>query len=133
MAYADVSDLEARWRELTEDEQTRAAVLLDDASAMLAAAVVVDDEDEHQAALLKIVVCNMVQRAMSTASDDGVDLYGVTQQSMTAVGFTRQFSYSNPTGDLYITKAEKQMLGISGTGKGRTLMYGMVGDENESV
>jgi hypothetical protein len=129
MAYADVSDLEVRWRTLTTDEQARAEALLDDASAMLATAVIVDDSDEQQAALLKIVCCNMVIRSMST----GGDMYGVSQQSMTAVGFTQQFSYANPTGDLYITKAEKRMLGISGTGKGRTLMYGMVGDENESV
>jgi hypothetical protein len=133
MAYADVSDLEARWRELTEDEQARAAVLLDDASAMLDAYVTVDEADESLMKRLKIVACNMVERAMSTVSDDGMDLYGVTQQSMTAVGFTRQLSYANPTGDLYITKAEKRMLGISGTGKGRTLMYGMVGDCDESV
>ena len=126
MAYADVSDLEARWRTLDESEQARAEALLNDASAMLAASVTVDDADEQQAALLKIVTCNMVQRSMST----GGDMYGVTQQSMTAVGFTQQFSYANPTGDLYITKAEKRMLGISGTGRGRTLMYGMVGDEN---
>lgn len=129
MAYADVSDLEVRWRTLTTDEQARAEALLDDASAMLDAYVTVDETDEQQAKLLKIVTCNMVERAMST----GGDLYGVTQQSMTAVGFTQQFSYANPTGDLYISKAEKRMLGISGTGKGRTLMYGMVGDENESV
>ena len=130
MAYADVSDLEVRWRTLTTDERARAEALLDDASAMLDAYVTVDESDEQQAALLKIVVCNMVQRSMSTG---GGDLYGVSQQSMTAVGFTKQVSYANPTGDLYITKAEKRMLGISGTGKGRTLMYGMVGDGDESV
>lgn len=129
MAYADVSDLEVRWRTLTTDEQERAEALLDDASAMLDAYVTVDETDEKQMQLLKIVVCNMVERAMST----GGDMYGVTQQSMTAVGFTQQYTYANPTGDLYISKAEKRMLGISGTGKGRTLMYGMVGDENESV
>ncbi|MBQ1449575.1 MAG: hypothetical protein IIZ12_01390 [Eggerthellaceae bacterium] len=130
MAYADVSDLESRWRELTDEEQARATVLLDDASAMLAASVTVDETDEQQMALLKIVTCNMVQRSMSTASGD---TYGVSQQSMTAVGFTQQYTYTNPTGDLYITKSEKRLLGISGTGKGRTLIYGMAGDDDESV
>lgn len=129
MAYADVSDLEVRWRTLTDDEQARAEALLDDASAMLDAYMTVDETDENQLNLLKIVVCNMVERAMST----GGDMYGVAQQSMTAVGFSQQLSYANPTGDLYITKAEKRMLGISGTGKGRTIMYGMVGDCDESV
>lgn len=129
MAYADVSDLEERWRELTEDEQARAAVLLDDASAMLDAYVLVDETDKKQVQLLKIVACSMVERAMST----GGDMYGVTQQSMTAVGFTQQYTYANPTGDLYITKSEKRMLGISGTGNGRTLMYQMAGDCHEPV
>ena len=129
MAYADVSDLEVRWRTLTDDEQARAEALLDDASAMLDAYVTVDETDEKQLNLLKIVVCNMVERAMST----GGDTYGVSQQSMTAVGFSQQYTYANPTGDLYITKSEKRMLGISGTGKGRTLSYVMAGDENESV
>lgn len=128
MAYADVFDLEVHWRTLTDDERLRAEALLDDASAMLDAYITVDESDEQLMKRLKIVVCNMVKRVMSTD-----DLYGVTQQSMTAVGFSRQFSYANPTGDLYITKAEKRMLGISGTGKGRTLMYGMVGDCDDSV
>ena len=130
MAYADVSDLEVRWRTLTDDEQERAEALLDDASAMLDAYITVDETDEQQMKLLKIVVCNIVERAMSTAADDG-DLFGVTQQSITAGPYAQTFSYANPTGDLYITKAEKRLLGISGTGKGRTIMYGMAGDGDE--
>lgn len=125
-AYADVSDLESRWRELTEDEQARATVLLDDASAMLSALVTVDDADESQAALLKMVCCNMVQRAMSTGSGD---MYGVTQQSITAVGFTQQYSYANPTGDLYVTRAEKKMLGIGGSGQYRCIQAQTIADE----
>ena len=127
MAYADVSDLEVRWRTLTDDEQARAEALLDDASAMLDAYVTVDETDEQQMKLLKIVVCNMVERAMST----GGDIFGVTQQSMTAGPYAQTFNYANPTGDLYITKSEKRLLGISGTGKGRTIMYQMAGDADE--
>ena len=127
MAYADVSDLEVRWRTLTTDEQTRAEALLDDASAMLDAYVTVDETDEQLMRRLKIVVCNMVERAMST----GGDMYGVTQQSMTAGPYAQTFNYANPTGDLYITKSEKRLLGISGMGKGRTLMYGLAGDDDD--
>lgn len=127
MAYADASDLEVRWRTLTTDEQERAEALLDDASAMLDAYVTVDETDEQQMKLLKIVVCNMVERAMST----GGDIFGVTQQSMTAGPYAQTFNYANPTGDLYITKSEKRLLGISGTGKGRTIMYQMAGDADE--
>ena len=127
MAYADASDLEVRWRTLTTDEQERAEALLDDASAMLDAYVTVDETDEQQMKLLKIVACNMVERAMST----GGDMFGVTQQSMTAGPYAHTFNYANPTGDLYISKSEKRLLGISGTGKGRTIMYQMAGDADE--
>ena len=127
MAYADVSDLEVRWRTLTTDAQERAEALLDDASAMLDAYVTVDETDEQQMKLLKIVVCNMVERAMSM----GGDIFGVTQQSMTAGPYAQTYNYANPTGDLYITKSEKRLLGISGTGKGRTIMYQMAGDADE--
>ena len=47
MAYADVSDLESRWRDLSADEEAKAAVLLDDASAMLDSLVDVNPDDEQ--------------------------------------------------------------------------------------
>lgn len=110
MAYADVSDLESRWRDLSADEEAKAAVLLDDASAMLDSLVDVNQDDEQQAQMLKIVCCNMVQRSMSATESD---LYGVTQASMSAVGFSQSMSYSNPTGDMYLTRYEKRLLGIN--------------------
>ena len=110
MAFADVTDLEARWRDLSEDEEAKAAVLLGDASAMLETLVTVNSDDENQAEMLKIVCCNMVQRSMSSTDSD---LYGVTQQSMSAVGFSQSMSYSNPTGDMYLTRYEKRLLGIN--------------------
>lgn len=110
MAFADVSDLESRWRDLSAGEEARAAVLLDDASAMLETLVEVDASDEQQAAMLKIVCCNMVQRAMASTEND---LFGVSQQSMAAVGFSQSYSYANPSGDMYLTKYEKRLLGIN--------------------
>lgn len=112
MAYADVSDLEARWRDLDEAEKQRAAVLLDDASAVLDSLVDVDEGDAKQLEVLKVVCCNMVQRAMVAGE---ADAYGITQQSMTAGPYTQSWTYSNPSGDFYLTKMERQMLGI---GKG---------------
>jgi len=110
MAYADVSDLEARWRELSTAEQERAEVLLEDASAVLDSLVDVDETDTEQLEICKIVVCNMVQRSM-VASE--ADAYGITQQSMTAGAYTQSVTYSNPSGDFYLTKMEKKMLGIT--------------------
>lgn len=110
MAYATVDDLEARYRTLTEDEAERAAVLLNDAAAMLDALVRVDPSDSEQAELLKIVSCNMVMRSL-LASDNGA--LGVTQQSMSADIYTQSWTFSNPSGDMYLTKNEKRLLNIA--------------------
>ena len=109
MAYATVQDLEARWRELTEDEQTRAETLLDDAGAMLAALVDVDEADAQQLALLKIVSCSMVMRSMM-ASD--ADAYGVSQLDYGMGPFSQAVHYANPNGDMYLTAQERKLLGI---------------------
>jgi len=110
MAYAQVSDIEARWRDLSTAEETRAGVLIDDASAMLSALVDVDPNDTEQAALLKQVCCNMVIRAMSATEADS---YGVSNMSMTAGPYTQQWTYTNASGDMYLTKMEKRLLGVS--------------------
>lgn len=107
MAYATVSDIEARWRDLTTAEETRAATLLDDAAAILDSFVKITG-DEAQAENLKIVSCNMVIRAMS--SDDQM---GLSQSSMTAGPYTQSWTYSNPSGDMYLTRMEKRLLGIT--------------------
>lgn len=110
MAFATVSDVEARWRELTQDEQARAGVLLDDASAILSSLVEVDPADTQQAAALKAVCCNMVIRAMSASASD---VYGVSQSSMTAGPYSQSWTYANPAGDMYLTKTERKLLGIA--------------------
>ena len=110
MAFADVSDIENRWRELTTDEQDRASVLIDDASAMLAAQVEIDAADTAQIELLKIVTCSMVIRAMSATEADS---YGANSMTMTAGPYSQSWNYSNPTGDMYLTKYEKKLLGIT--------------------
>lgn len=110
MAFAEVSDLEARWHSLSQTEQQRAEVLLEDASAMLETLVDIDVADSAQMKLLNIVCCNMVIRAMSATE---VDSFGASNMSMTAGPYTQSWTYSNPSGDMYITKAEKRMLGIT--------------------
>lgn len=110
MPYATVSDIEARWRTLSADERTRAEVLISDASNMLAKLVNVDDTDDEQASLLTTVCCNMVIRAMSATA---MDTFGVSQTSVTAGPYTQSYSYANPSGDMYLTKFEKRLLGVS--------------------
>ena len=109
MAFATVYDVEQRWRVLDEAEKWRCEALIGDASAMLKRLVDVREGDADQAALLLATCCNMVIRAMSASQSDG---FGLSQQTMTAGPYSQSFSYSNPSGDLYLTRMEKRALGI---------------------
>ena len=110
MSYAEVSDLEARLgRTLDTAEKERAEVLLSDASVYLDALVSPSDVCV-MAETLKIVCCNIVSRAMATTSSD---MFGVKQATISADIYSQTLSYQNPSGDFYMTKADKKMLGIS--------------------
>ncbi|WP_300268633.1 Gp19/Gp15/Gp42 family protein [Microbacterium sp.] len=109
MVYATVDDLAARWRPLTDDESERAAVLLEDAAVRLDASCPPSDPPtEQELAARKIVSCEMVKRAMSSAATGGV---GVTSIQQGAGPYQETVQFSNPTGDLYLTKADRKMLG----------------------
>ena len=112
-AFATASELAARWRPLTPAEQATAGTLLSDASLVIRAEC--PDVDARTTALpptldpdiLKMVACAMVKRAMIA----GADAEGVTAQQQTAGPFSQSLTYSNPMGNLYLTKAEKRLLG----------------------
>lgn len=113
MAFATVEDLRARWSGVSGEsfDEGVAETLLEDAAVMLSSMVDVDPDDEQQAEALKIVSCRMVQRAMTTMANDA---FGVSQQSVSADIYTQSWTYSNSQGDMYLTKAEKKMLGLTG-------------------
>ena len=127
MAFATYSDIESRWRTLSADERTKATTLLGDASTILKQRVAVVDGDADQAEALKVVSCGMVIRAMVASASSA---FGVDEMSATMGPFAQTAHYSNPNGDLYLTKSEKRMLGIGG-GKGRILhpAYGVSADD----
>lgn len=108
MAFATHTDLETRWRGLTEEEQARASVLLGDASMWFKVWFrSFGDLDESAGAdallaeALKVLACSVVKRAMAVGDFDGAS--GV-EQSMGP--FTANVTYRNPEGNLYLTKAE---------------------------
>lgn len=127
MAFAEVSDVEARWHQLSADEEARASVLIDDASAILAKLVPVDDSDDAQAYLLREVCANMVIRAMGVTDAAS---FGADSMSMTAGPYSQSWQYSNPSGALYLTKMEKRLLGISTSYIG-TIRPMMMGDHDD--
>ncbi len=108
MAYATVADVQARMsRTMSADEQTRCGVLLDDA------AVMIDQYNTSATAdTKKIVSCRMVVRVMGDGADMGIPI-GASQGSMTGLSYTNSWTIGSggATGELYVSKAEKRMLG----------------------
>lgn len=102
--FASADDLASRWHELTDAERAKAETMLADASDK----IITDCPNWAQASetTLRRICCAMVKRAMLNE-----DVAGVTQSTQTANGFTEANSYSNPDGDLYLTKSEKRSLG----------------------
>lgn len=76
---------------------------------MIDSLVKVNDPDEDFLKRLKLVSCNMVIRCMRVPE---LDAYGITQTSMTAGSYSQSYTFSNPTGDMYMTHKERQLLGI---------------------
>ena len=108
MAYATINDVQARMmRTLDSDEQAVCATLLDDA------AILIDSyKPSASADAKKVVSCRMIARAIGDGSDIGVPM-GATQGSMSALGYSQSWAMSagGGVGELYLSKAEKQMLG----------------------
>jgi hypothetical protein len=117
-AFATPDDLIARWRALSADEWTRAETLLEDAASIIRVEVpdidtrLADVDDPLDANLPRQVSCAMVRRAMVAG-----DMSGVTSQSETVGSFTQQIAWSNPSGDLYLTRKERNLLGGSAAQK----------------
>jgi hypothetical protein len=110
MAYANFSDLEVRFRALTDVEQARAEVLLEDASVMLDSELTRHGKtaDDVSKTALTAVCCAMVKRVIANGFDGDY-----TQMSRTAGSFNEQFTFANPSGDMYIRDAERLMLGLT--------------------
>lgn len=107
MAYATTEDIEKRiLRDLTEDEEAVCENLLNDA------AVIIDSYNSNASDEARLVVsCRMVIRAIGSGDDDVP--VGATQGSMSAMGYSQSWTMSGgSTGELYINKLDKKMLGV---------------------
>ena len=108
-AYATVEDVQARMvRTMSEDEETVCSVLLDDSAAMIDAVAL-----NATAEAKKVVSCRMVIRALGDGSASGYPI-GASQGSMSGLGYSQSWTVSGgSTGELYIGKADRQLLGLS--------------------
>lgn len=108
MAYATVSDVQARiTRDLSTDEQTVCATLLDDVAVMIDAY-----NADAEAEAKKIVSCRVVIRSLGDGETSGIP-YGATQGSMSGLGYSQSFTIGSggAVGELYLGKTDKQLLG----------------------
>lgn len=108
MAYATIEDVQSRMtRTMSDEEQAVCEALLNDA------AVIIDAFAAGADAGRKLVVsCRMVMRTLGDGSDTGVPL-GATQGSASALGYSQSWTFSaGGNGELYLSKIEKQMLGM---------------------
>lgn len=107
MAYATVTDVQARMlRVMSSTEQTVCATLLDDAAILIDAVNVNATADAK-----KTVSCRMVVRALGDG-DTSVPM-GAMQGSMSGLGYSQSWTMGSggSAGELYISKTEKTLLG----------------------
>lgn len=108
MIYADVVDIQSRMtRELSNEERSVCASLLADAGVLIDAYKATASCDAK-----RVVSCRMVIRAIGDGSGD-IPM-GATHGSMSGLGYSQSWTIGSggSTGELYLSKTDKAMLGV---------------------
>lgn len=112
--FASVEDYESRYG--LPDGDNIAEVLMDAtreiASELDAAGVDYSNSTEAYSGRLMQVCRSMAHRAVGDGGDDHDIPFGAKQVSEGAGSFTWSSTLGNPYGDMFITKAERKMLGL---------------------
>ena len=109
-SYATYAEVAARTsRSFTQAEQAVVEALIEDAAVLIDAYNAEASNDAK-----KVVTCRMVLRAMGSGDDGGIGVpIGATQGSMAAGGYSQSWTISGGgTGELYLGRTEKQLLGL---------------------
>ena len=108
MAYATVEQVEAGFRELDSDEQEICAALLEEAAVLIDAVA-----ESASADAKRVVSCRMVRRGIGDGSAAGIPM-GAIQGSQSALGYSQSWTMGTGggTGELYLGKTDRQILGI---------------------
>lgn len=107
MSYATVNDVQARMlREMSNEELVLCEMLLEDAAVIIDVFAAKAGEEAK-----KVVSCRMVMRVLGDGSESGIPM-GATQGTQSALGYSQTWTYpaTGGTGELYLSKLEKQML-----------------------
>lgn len=125
MAYATYTDVQNRMsRTMDASEQSICTNLLDDA------AIIIDSTGTKATAdVKKTVSIRMVIRALGDGNECGVPI-GATQGSMSGLGYSQSWTVgSGSTGELYLSKLDKQLLKVSNLIGSHSPLEDMVGQE----
>lgn len=126
MAYATSTDIQNRiTRTLSEGELAVCDVLLEDAAVMIDA-VAPNASDEVKA----LVSCKMVVRAIGDGGAGAGIPIGASQGSLSALGYSQSWTMgSGSVGELYLSKAEKKLLGAGNSIGSYSPVQGLVPEE----
>ena len=118
-SFATLEDYEARYGAPADPDRTK--TLLGDASVLIASQPGFDAQagGETLADALVAVTCAVVNRKLISGSYSGF-----SNVSQGAGGQTASVSVYNPSGDMFLTRQERRMLGIGGGRVGATDPYG---------
>lgn len=111
MAYAEYNDVEIRLKKTFSDqEKVLCNELLNDS------AVIIDSYNKNASQdVKKLVSCRMVIRAIGNSDTDTP--IGASQGTMSALGYSQSWTLSaGATGELYLSKMDKKLLGVSKIG-----------------
>ena len=118
--YASSEDVLNRMnRALSEAELKVCEVMLEDAGVLIDACA-----SNAKPEAKKVASCRMVIRALGDGAELGVPV-GATQGSMSALGYTQSWTAAGGTGELYISKTEKHLLGIGNKIGSRSPLEGL--------
>ena len=125
MAYATYTDVQnIMSRTMDASEQSICTNLLD------YAAIIIDSTGTNATAdVKKTVSVRMVIRALGDGNECGVPI-GATQGSMSGLGYSQSWTVgSGSTGELYLSKLDKQLLKVSNLIGSHSPLEDMVGQE----
>ena len=117
--FASVLDLEAGWRNLEADEISVAETLLRRATMQLVKLlgdnhIEIIPDDEIQAGNLTTVACNMVRRVMDSQG-------GISNMSQSIGTTSASLTFVNPDGSLFLSKSDREMLGLASKNRYRSI------------
>jgi hypothetical protein len=116
--FASVADYSARYPDdETPDEVLYEALL--EATDLISAAmdeggVDYSDPTESFTFRLKRICRTVVRRSLGDGSNEADVPFGATQLSETSAQFNASVQFANPYGDMFLTQAERDALGIGG-------------------